>query len=89
MAPRRSQCSRATRPWLAPGHNAVVRDAAGVDWMLYHAISARNPFLIPGNTDISRRPMLLDRITWTNGWPTVGTNGTPTTTPQTRPTTSP
>jgi arabinan endo-1,5-alpha-L-arabinosidase len=75
--------------WLAPGHNSVIRDASGVDWMLYHAINSRNPFLIPGNTDISRRPMLIDRITWTNGWPTVGADGTPTSTPQTRPTTTP
>ncbi|AHG91995.1 glycoside hydrolase family 43 [Gemmatirosa kalamazoonensis] len=72
--------------WTAPGHNAVITDAAGVDWMLYHAINTANPFLIPGRTDISRRPMLLDRITWTNGWPVVGTAGNPTATPQTRPT---
>jgi arabinan endo-1,5-alpha-L-arabinosidase len=72
--------------WTAPGHNSVVRDAAGVDWMLYHAINANNPYLIPGRTDISRRPMLLDRITYAGGWPTVGTNGTPSRTPQTKPT---
>lgn len=77
---------RGSGPWLAPGHNAVIRDAAGTDWMLYHAISATNPYLIPGRTDVSRRPMLLDRITYANGWPTVGTNGTPTSTPQARPT---
>jgi len=76
----------ASGPWTAPGHNSVVRDAAGVDWMLYHAISVSNPYLIPGRTDISRRPMLLDRITYTNGWPVVGNNGAPTSTPQTRPT---
>jgi arabinan endo-1,5-alpha-L-arabinosidase len=73
-------------PWTAPGHNSVVRDAAGVDWMVYHAISTSNPYLIPGRTDISRRPMLLDRITYTSGWPVVGNNGAPTSTPQTRPT---
>ena len=76
----------ASGPWTAPGHNSVVRDAAGVDWMLYHAISVSNPYLIPGRTDISRRPMLLDRITYTNGWPVVGNNGAPTSTPPTRPT---
>jgi arabinan endo-1,5-alpha-L-arabinosidase len=75
--------------WISPGHNSVIRDASGADWMLYHAINANNPLLIPGNANISRRPMLLDRITWTNGWPTVGTSGTPTATPQTRPTTPP
>jgi arabinan endo-1,5-alpha-L-arabinosidase len=76
----------ASGAWTAPGHNSVIRDAAGVDWMLYHAINVSNPFLIPGRTDISRRPMLLDRITWTNGWPVVGSNGAVTSTPQTRPT---
>jgi arabinan endo-1,5-alpha-L-arabinosidase len=73
--------------WQNPGHNAVVTDAAGNEWMLYHAISSTDPYLIPGRTDISRRPMLLDRITYdATGWPTVGTSGLPTSTPQTRPT---
>jgi arabinan endo-1,5-alpha-L-arabinosidase len=79
---------RAGGKWNAPGHNSVVTDAAGTDWMLYHAIDVNQPYLIPGNTGISRRPMLLDRITYTSGWPTVGTGGFPTSTPQTRPATS-
>jgi arabinan endo-1,5-alpha-L-arabinosidase len=77
---------QANTMWVGPGHNSVVTDAAGVDWMLYHAIDVNKPYLIAGNTSISRRPMLLDRITWTNGWPVVGDAGTPSTTPQTRPT---
>jgi len=72
--------------WLAPGHNSTIRDGAGVEWMLYHAIDSFNPYLIPGNTNISRRPMMLDRITYVNGWPTVGVGGQPSATPQTRPT---
>jgi arabinan endo-1,5-alpha-L-arabinosidase len=72
--------------WENPGHNAVVRDGAGAEWMLYHAINANNRFLFPNRTDISRRPMLLDRITYADGWPIVGTAGVPTATPQTRPT---
>ena len=77
---------QANNVWIGPGHNSVVTDGAGVDWMLYHAIDVNHPYLIAGNTNISRRPMLIDRITWTNDWPTVGTDGTPSTTPQTRPT---
>jgi len=77
---------RGDGPWMAPGHNSVVRDAAGVEWMLYHAISTSQPYLIPGNTSVSRRPMLLDRISYQNGWPVVGANGTATSTPQARPT---
>lgn len=76
-------------PWTAPGHNSTVKDAAGNEWMVYHAIATANPYLIPGRTDISRRPMLIDRITYVDGWPTVGVNGAPTSTPQTRPATSP
>jgi arabinan endo-1,5-alpha-L-arabinosidase len=76
---------RSGGPWLAPGHNAVVRDAAGNDWMLYHAIASSNPYLLPGRTDISRRPMLLDRITYANGWPSVGVSSAPSSTPQARP----
>lgn len=79
---------RAGGKWTAPGHNSVVTDVAGTDWMLYHAIDVSQPYLIPGRTDISRRPMLLDRITYANGWPTVGTAGFPTSTPQTRPATT-
>ncbi|HWP44891.1 MAG TPA: glycoside hydrolase family 43 protein, partial [Blastocatellia bacterium] len=30
--------------WLAPGHNSVVTDAEGQDWIVYHAISSRHPF---------------------------------------------
>jgi arabinan endo-1,5-alpha-L-arabinosidase len=80
---------RAGGPWLAPGHNSTIRDAAGAEWMVYHAIAASNPYLIPGRTDISRRPMLIDKITYVNGWPVVGTNAAPTSTPQTRPATTP
>jgi arabinan endo-1,5-alpha-L-arabinosidase len=27
--------------WLAPGHNSVIRDAVGDDWMIYHAINTK------------------------------------------------
>jgi arabinan endo-1,5-alpha-L-arabinosidase len=80
---------RAGGPWTAPGHNSTVKDAAGTEWMVYHAIATANPYLIPGRTDISRRPMLIDKIAYVDGWPTVGVNGTPTSTPQTRPATTP
>ena len=29
--------------WIAPGHNSVVTDAAGQDWIVYHAVDARRP----------------------------------------------
>jgi arabinan endo-1,5-alpha-L-arabinosidase len=58
--------------WIAPGHCSVIRDDAGTDWLLYHAMeSARfgpdgarlEPF-VP-------RLMLLDRLVYRDGWPSV------------------
>ena len=72
--------------WLAPGHNSVVHTSNGDDWMLYHAVDLNNPYLNAGSTAVSRRPLLLDKITYQNGWPIVGGSGVPTSTPQTRPT---
>jgi arabinan endo-1,5-alpha-L-arabinosidase len=46
--------------WLAPGHNSIVTDDAGNDWMLYHAIR-----------EAPARLMLLDRIEYRDGWPRV------------------
>ena len=62
---------------LAPGHNAVVTDDAGQDWIVYHAMDrAANP-----QGDASRRNLYIDPITWKNGWPVVSG---PTSTPQSR-----
>ncbi len=46
--------------WRAPGHNGVIPDDAGTDWILYHAIRTE-----------PNREMLLDRIVWRDGWPRV------------------
>lgn len=72
--------------WLAPGHNSIVRDAAGQDWIFYHAIDAKHRLLsddISGDRDV-RRIMLMDRIIYLNGWPTIAT-GSPSVTPQRAP----
>ena len=55
--------------WLAPGHNAIITDATGTDWIVYHAIDP-SKMLIPGTQNV-RRPLLIDRLVWTNGWPGV------------------
>jgi len=55
--------------WDAPGHNAVVTDDAGRDWLAYHAIDPEGRFQ-PG-IDAVRRPMLLDPIAWSDGWPSI------------------
>lgn len=54
--------------WIGPGHNAVVIDASGQDWMMYHAIDAGKPYFAGSWT---RRPVMLDPIEWVDGWPMV------------------
>ena len=57
--------------WLAPGHNSVVRDSAGQDWIVYHAVDIRHPRELATDEVNTRRVMLIDRIRWVNGWPIV------------------
>jgi arabinan endo-1,5-alpha-L-arabinosidase len=71
--------------WHAPGQNSVISDASGQDWLFYHAVDSKNPYL-PG-TNTHRRPMLMDPITYENGWPQVRGN-TPSNTPQKAPSVS-
>ena len=55
--------------FAGPGHGTVVRGVAGDDWLLYHAYERSNPWKgkAPG------RVLMLDRIVWRDGWPTVET----------------
>lgn len=75
--------------WVGTGHNAVVRDLAGQDWIVYHAIDRRDPYL-DEPYGVNRRPMLLDRLDWEGGWPSVrggkGASQTRQPAPVTRPT---
>ena len=69
----------ASRPWLAPGHCAVVADGSGADWMLYHAIDTR--------ASPNDRLMLLDRVEYADGWPRVrGASSEPQPAPRAGPT---
>jgi hypothetical protein len=56
--------------WIGPGHNAVVTDLSGQDWIVYHALDRSDPYL-NGTDGINERPMLMDRLDWVNGWPYV------------------
>ncbi|HEX8214466.1 MAG TPA: family 43 glycosylhydrolase, partial [Allosphingosinicella sp.] len=67
--------------WLAPGHNAIVRDVRGRDWILYHAVDTRRPRSKPEGEINTRRVMLLDPIVWRGGWPRVEGDG-PSSTPR-------
>jgi len=58
--------------WKGPGHISVIRDQGGRDWMVYHAIDSQHPYLHGG--DAVRRPMLISRILYRHGWPTISTD---------------
>ena len=57
--------------WVAPGHNSVVTDAAGRDWLFYHGVDRGRPRAQPTDEVNTRRVMLMDRLVWRNGWPEV------------------
>ena len=56
--------------WVGTGHNGLITDLAGQDWLVYHAIDRDDPYL-DEPFGINERPMLLDRLDWIGGWPTV------------------
>jgi arabinan endo-1,5-alpha-L-arabinosidase len=62
---------QASSRWLAPGHNSIVTDAAGTDWIVYHAVDSRRPREKPSDEINTRRVMLIDRIRWVDGWPRI------------------
>jgi hypothetical protein len=72
--------------WIGPGHHALVTDAAGQDHIVYHAIDRGTPWLTEP-FGINRRPMLIDRIDWIDGWPRTRAGLGPSDTPQLAPTT--
>ena len=59
----------ANERWEGPGHNSLVTDMAGSDWLVYHAIDRLNRWN-PGVRFV-RRPMLIDRVDYSGGWPSV------------------
>lgn len=61
----------ANERWVAPGHNSVVRDDAGADWILYHGVDVRRPRAKATDDVNTRRVMLLDRLEWVDGWPRI------------------
>lgn len=57
--------------WFAPGHNSVVTDGAGQDWIVYHAVDIRHSREKASDEPNTRRVLLIDRIRWVNGWPMI------------------
>ncbi|MET9256404.1 family 43 glycosylhydrolase [Streptomyces sp. NPDC003717] len=77
--------------WIGPGHNALQTDLSGQDWLVYHGIPAEDPdlALVPGiDRTLSRRPMLVDRLDWIDGWPVVRAGAGPSTGDQPAPVTA-
>lgn len=73
--------AEANRRWNAVGHNSVITDDAGQDWILYHGVDRQRPRSRSSDDVNTRRVMLLDRLQWSDGWPEVS-GKSPTDTPQ-------
>lgn len=75
--------------WVGPGHHSQTTDLAGQDWIAYHAIPKNDPFLEPPLQGINRRPLMVDRLDWIDGWPTVRAGAWASEDPQPAPVTEP
>ena len=72
--------------WVGPGHNTMLTDFAGQDWLLYHAIDAANPYFDPAPSGLPvKRPLMMDALDWVDGWPTVRGGQGPSDAPQPAP----
>lgn len=74
--------------WVGAGHNTVFQDAAGQWWTFYHAVDRNNGYFSVEDK-LTRRPLLLDRIDWVDGWPVINRGEGPSDTPRPRPATRP
>ncbi|GLX99786.1 family 43 glycosylhydrolase [Actinoplanes sp. NBRC 101535] len=81
--------------WIGPGHNSVATDLAGQDWLVYHAISSADPDFPPvtgangATLRLTKRPLMIDRLDWIDGWPVVRAGAGPSNSPQAAPVTAP
>ena len=59
--------------WVGTGHNTLLTDFGGQDWIIYHAIDRTDPYLAPApNGDLPpKRQVLMDALDWVNDWPVV------------------
>ncbi|MGN9778329.1 family 43 glycosylhydrolase [Micromonospora sp. H33] len=73
--------------WIGVGHNGFVTDLSGQDWIVYHGIDRADPYL-DEPFGINERPMLLDRLDWVDGWPTVNAGAGPSDGPRPAPVTA-
>jgi arabinan endo-1,5-alpha-L-arabinosidase len=59
--------------WVGTGHNSVLTDFAGQDWVVYHAIDRNDAYRGSGPLEAfpEKRHAMLDPLDWIDGWPTV------------------
>ncbi|ADO72201.1 family 43 glycosylhydrolase [Stigmatella aurantiaca] len=59
--------------WVGTGHNTVLTDSGGQQWLLYHAVDRDNAYLgtEPGQERFTQRFLMMDALDWVDGWPTV------------------
>ena len=58
---------RGGEEFAGPGHCTSVFDGEGGRWLLYHAYERGNPW----RGETPRRVLMLDPLTWVDGWPRV------------------
>lgn len=66
---------------VGAGHQALIEDLAGQDWMYYHGVQEDDPWgTDAGQTEGGlKRQLYLDRMDWTaDGWPIVNDGNGPT-----------
>jgi arabinan endo-1,5-alpha-L-arabinosidase len=56
--------------WVGTGHNAVITDDAGQDWIVYHAVDVNDPYYA-GAVGYTKRPGMIDPLDWQDDWPIV------------------
>lgn len=56
--------------WVGAGHNAVLNDYSGQQWIVYHAVDKNDPYYA-GDVGYTKRPALMDPLDWRGGWPVV------------------
>src|SRR3954454_10276931 len=67
--------------WVGAGHNGVIQDTAGQDWVVYHAVDQGDPYY-SAQVGYTKRPALIDPLDWRGGWPVVRGDRGPSTGPQ-------
>lgn len=73
--------------WIGTGHNSVVTDLSGQQWIFYHAVDRTDPWFLDGS--YTKRPVLMDPLDWVDGWPVTRGGEGPSDSPQPAPVTQP